>query len=260
MEKYTSSPTTLAKRLWLKSLIDSLMANGFKKTQIASKLNVTPQRLTNILNGTNTISDNVIDSFVAAFGLGQVILKTENDLSSPVKEIDQDNKESIIDRLDRYLLLCGISEEQATINARLDGDFLRRVREEQRDLTPQEAQVFLRVFIDLNEEWLLSGQGEMRNGNTLPIENRKQPMARILELLHEEGITLEEFAQAVNSRAVLFNNAAKWPSDSRNLILGNEKAIRGWVDAFCSVFPKYSKFWILTGKTSKYNYPVREEE
>ncbi len=84
-------------------------------------------------------------------------------------------------------------------------------------------------------------------------------MARILDLLHEEGFSLEEFATAVNSNKVLFNNALKWPFDSRNLILGNDKEIRGWIDAFCGILPKYSKLWILTGKGSKYNFPVKGE-
>ena len=87
---------------------------------------------------------------------------------------------------------------------------------------------------------------------------RKGPLARILELLNDENITLDDFAKSINSYATLFDNAIKWPYDSKNLILGNDKAIRGWVNSFCDVFPKYSKFWILTGKGSRYNYPVVE--
>lgn len=247
----------VAKQLWFRSLIEQLLDTGLNKTQIANKMNMSPQRLANIINGSDAISDRIIDVFVETFNLGKVSILTQNALASRAStEID----ERIIDRLEYYLLLCGVTEEQAVVNARLDGDALKKVRAEKRDLSTKEARAFLKVFTDLNEEWLLTGKGDMRNGNTLPVENRKQPIARILELLAEEGITLEEFAKVANSKAVVFNNAIKWPFDSRSLILGNDKEIRAWVDTFCNLFPKYSKFWILSGKTSKYNYPVREDE
>lgn len=260
MDNSYSSPMTVAKRIWFKSLIERLISGGLNKSQIAEKLGVSPQRLTNILNGSDSISDKVVDSFVSAFNLGNVTLITQDEPIITEGHYIEDKKEMVIDRLEYYLLLCGVSEEQAIVNARLDAETLKRVRQEKRDLTQNEVRAFLKVFQDLSEDWLLYGKGEMRNGNTLPIENRKQPMARILELLNEEGISLEEFAKVANSKAVAFNNAIKWPVDSRSLILGNDKSIRGWVDTFCNLFPKYSKFWILTGKTSKYNYPVREEE
>lgn len=251
---------TAAKRIWFKSLIERLISGGLNKSQIADKLGVSPQRLTNILNGSDSISDKVVDCFVSAFNLGKVSLITQEAPIISEGLPAEDKEEMIIDRLEYYLLLCGVTEEQAVVNARLDGDALKKVRAEKRDLSTKEARAFLKVFTDLNEEWLLTGKGDMRNGNTLPVENRKQPIARILELLAEEGITLEEFAKVANSKAVVFNNAIKWPFDSRSLILGNDKEIRAWVDTFCNLFPKYSKFWILSGKTSKYNYLVREDE
>lgn len=260
MDFSSDSPMLLAKRLWFKSLIDTLIKKGYKKTQIAEKLKVSPQRLTNIINGSDALSDKFIDSLVNTFNLGSIQLNTLSQLSVPSLLEETDDCERVVDRLCNYIWFCGLSEEQATVNARLDGDFLTRVREEGRDLSEKESRAFLKVFPDLNEEWLLTGHGNMRNGNTLPFENRKEPMARILELLNQENVSLDEFAQVVNSNKTLFNNAIKWPNDSRSLILGNDKAIKGWVDAFCSVFPKYSKFWILTGKTSKYNYPPLSNE
>ena len=258
MDNNDWSHMTAAKQQWFRSLIDDLLSSGLNKTQIASKMNFIPQRLTNLLNGSDAISDKIIDAFIETFNLGKITLLT-NRFNSEGHSAGKEG-ERAIDRLEYYLLLCGISEEQATVNARLDADTMRTIREETRDLTEKEIAAFAKTFPDLNEEWLRSGKGEMRNGYALPIENRKQPMARILELLSEEGVSLEEFAKVANSKAVVFNNAIKWPFDSRSLILGNDKEIRSWVDAFCNLFPKYSKFWILTGKTSKYNYPVREEE
>ena len=244
---------TAAKRIWFKSLIERLISGGLNKSQIADKLGVSPQRLTNILNGSDSISDKVVDCFVSAFNLGKVSLITQEAPIISEGLPAEDKEEMIIDRLEYYLLLCGVTEEQAVVNARLDG--------------AATALGFVKYRPDntvagvlVNRDWLLTGKGDMRNGNTLPVENRKQPIARILELLAEEGITLEEFAKVANSKAVVFNNAIKWPFDSRSLILGNDKEIRAWVDTLCNLFPKYSKFWILSGKTSKYNYLVREDE
>lgn len=259
MDNTQSSPMTVAKRLWFQSIIDRLFMNGQSKAQIAQKLNIHPQRLTNILNGSENVSDKIVDSFVLAFDLGTISLSTQHDLSILGDQIVEEKEERAIDRLEYYLILCGFSEEQAIVNARLDADTFKRIHEEDRELTDKEITAFVKAFPDLNEGWLRTGNGEMRNGYALPISNRKQPMARILELLNEEGISLEEFAKVANSKAVTFNNAIKWPFDSRSLILGNDKAIRGWVDTFCNLFPKYSKFWILSGKTSKYTYPTIEE-
>ena len=258
MDNIEFSPMTAAKQLWFRSLIDDLLSSGLNKTQIAAKMNFIPQRLTNLLNGSDAISDRLVDAFVDTFSLGSVTLSTNRiegagDSSSVKKE------ERAIDRLEYYLILCGFSEEQAIVNARLDADTFKRIHDEDRELTDKEITAFIKAFPDLNESWLRNGKGEMRNGYALPISNRKQPMARILELLNEEGISLEEFAKVANSKAVAFNNAIKWPFDSQSLILGNDKAIRGWVDTFCCLFPKYSKFWILSGKTSKYTYPKHEE-
>lgn len=252
----------MAKQAWFNSIIDSLINSGLNKIQIAEKLSISTQRLTNLLNGSDPISDKVIDTFVLSFNMRKITLHTQSniDLSAPVINEEKNKEETALERLGYYLLLCGITEEQAIVNARLEADTLKNIREEDKDLTEKEIIAFTQTFPDLNEEWLRTGKGNMRNGNALPIENRKQPMARILQLLNEEDITLEEFARLANSKAATFNRAYKWPNDSRSLILGNDKAIWEWVNVFCNLFPKYSKVWILTGKTSKYNYPVREEE
>lgn len=256
MEKLNAPTLSLAKKLWFKTLLSNLLASGYSKTEIAQRIGISPQRLTNLINGSDSLTDKVIDSFSSVFQLGNISIESEN--SVPTGSVS-DYKTRIIDRLEQYLILCGVTEEQATVNAKVDSGLFKKMHDDSKDITVKEAELFLAAFPDLNKEWLLKGQGEMRNNNALPFQNRKEPMARILQLLNEEGITLEEFARAVNSSVKLFNNAIKWPYETKNLILGNEKEIHGWVNAFCDVFPKYSKFWILTGKTSKYNFPIADE-
>lgn len=257
MENLNAPTLSLAKRLWFKTLLSNLLASGYNKTEIAQRIGISPQRLTNLINGSDSLTDKVIDSFSSAFQLGNIRIESENPI--PTGSVSVYNNTRIFDRLEQYLILCGVTEEQATVNAKVDSGLFKQMHDESKDITTKEAELFLAAFPDLNRNWLLNGQGEMRNNNALPFQNRKEPMARILQLLNEEGISLEEFARAVNSSAKLFNNAIKWPYETKNLILGNEKAIHGWVNAFCDVFPKYSKFWILTGKTSKYNFPISDE-
>lgn len=258
MENFITSPITLAKRVWFKGIVDGLVSNGLNKTGIAEKLKISPQRLTNLLNGTDAISDKVIDNIVETLELGIITIKTSiNAFQAIPADNIPNNTERIIDRLDRYLILSGITDGQVSANARINGDLLPSTRKsETADISEKIATSIAKALPGLNLQWLLNGTGEMRNENALPTINKKEPMARILDLLEEEGVSLEEFATAVNSNKMLFNNALKWPFDSRNLLLGNDKQIRGWIEAFCDVLPKYSKLWILTGKGSKYNYPI----
>lgn len=253
MEDYSNDPMNWAKRTWFNSLLAHLSSLGMDKSQIAAELNISSQRLTNVINGSDAVSDKIINKLIETYDLGPVVLSTKD--FSTIGTAD-DCKERRIDRFDRYLMIMGYTEGQATANSKLGGDELKEARGDGNDLTDKQVRKLLKAFPDINENWLKNGDGDMRNHNAIPVSNSKEPMARILDLLNEEDVTLEEFAKAANSYTSLFNNALKYPFDSRNLFVGNDKQIRGWVDAFCDLFPKYSKFWILTGKTSKYNYPA----
>lgn len=251
--------SAIAKKEWFKGVLETLVSQGYTKTKIAEALGITPQRLTNISNGTFAISDKMMDTITATFNLGTIVISSDGfpGGGNPIKPSEENKTERIIDRLDAYLLLYGISDSQVTASAKLNADTLKNTRNNGLDLDNNQVKKILDVLPDLNDVWLKTGSGSMKKGSAIPIIEKNGPLARILQLLNEEeNISLDEFARAVNSNATLFNNALKWPFDSRSLVLGNEKAIRGWVNAFCDVFPKYSKFWILTGKTSKYNYPT----
>ena len=256
MLDYSTSPMTLAKRVWFNELISHLITIGKDKYQIASEINISAQRLTNILNGSDAVSDKIIEKLVATYDLGPIEISTKSHI---IAKTEATPKERIIDRFDRYLIISGISDGQATANAHFEAEELKKARQPENDLSKKQVKVLLNIFKDINEEWLIKGTGDMRNSNALAIKNSREPMGRILDLLNEEGVSLEDFAMAANSYTFLFNNALKYPIDSRSLIIGNDKQIRGWVDAFCELFPKYSKFWILTGKTSKYNYPITND-
>lgn len=81
MAKEKLSRTAAAKREWFEAQLERLTGEGLTKTQIASMLQWSPQRLTNLINGSDAISDKVIDNFVDTFGLGGVTLSSREGVS-----------------------------------------------------------------------------------------------------------------------------------------------------------------------------------
>lgn len=64
------------KKRWFDSIIAQLESKGLKKTDIAKKLDITPQRLTNLLKGTDFISDTLIDDMIDKLDLGRIVFYT----------------------------------------------------------------------------------------------------------------------------------------------------------------------------------------
>lgn len=62
------------KRRWLQNEMEKLRAKGVSKAEIARRLEILPQQLNNILNGSRGISDKFLDSFMAAFDINQIDL------------------------------------------------------------------------------------------------------------------------------------------------------------------------------------------
>ena len=56
------------------TLVERLVGDGYKKCAIAGRIGMSPQRLSNILNGNGTISEKVLEKLVSAFNLGRVEL------------------------------------------------------------------------------------------------------------------------------------------------------------------------------------------
>lgn len=166
----------------------------------------------------------------------------------------------IIDRLDRWMDYSGKNDNRITVECGLAVGLLNKARSGKSDLGKKAIEKILKKYQNINPVWLLTGEGEMVRDNfpdVLIEEDNKAPLKRILQLLSEEDISLEEFAKSVNSHAYLFNNALKWPVNKSTFLLSNDSAIRGWVDSFCEVFPQYSKLWILFGKGDKYSFVVK---
>lgn len=59
------------KEKWLKKEIDELTKNGMSKVDISNRLDVKPQYLNSILNGSKGITDSFLDKFIAVFNINQ---------------------------------------------------------------------------------------------------------------------------------------------------------------------------------------------
>lgn len=65
------------KRSWLKQQIEMLTHSGLSKADIARSLNILPQQLNNILNGSRGVSDDFLDTFITTFNLNQITLYSQ---------------------------------------------------------------------------------------------------------------------------------------------------------------------------------------
>lgn len=167
--------------------------------------------------------------------------------------------ETVKDRLISFIRFKGLSKNKFE---ELCGLSKRYVSNISVSIQPDKIKKISFVFPELNTGWLLSGEGQMlKEGVYVPDvlleQDHAAPLKRILQLLTEEGITLKEFTQLVNSNEIQFNRAMSWPWQSSNPILGNDPKIRDWVNAFCELFPHYSKLWILSGKKEKLTYVAK---
>jgi hypothetical protein len=66
-----------------------------------------------------------------------------------------------IDRLDKYMKVKGLNDNRITISCGLSNGVIGKSREKGRDLSNKTIAVLLKVYDDLNEVWLLTGNGEM---------------------------------------------------------------------------------------------------
>lgn len=55
------------KKKWFIDQVDLLNKAGMTKTEIASRLNIKPQSLNNVLSRDQSVSDNLLDKFIAVF-------------------------------------------------------------------------------------------------------------------------------------------------------------------------------------------------
>lgn len=97
----------------------------------------------------------------------------------------------IIDRLDKYMLLKDLNDNQITVNCGLSVGLLGKARKEGNDIGKKAIEKMLSFYQDLNNVWLLTGEGEMlkeSENNLLQSENIKYKLVPLYNLDAVGGI------------------------------------------------------------------------
>lgn len=63
------------KRRWLEEELSKLKEAGISRAEIARRLDILPQQLNNIINGSRGITDKFLDSFISEFGISRFDLQ-----------------------------------------------------------------------------------------------------------------------------------------------------------------------------------------
>ena len=92
------------------------------------------------------------------------------------------SSDRIIDRFDQYMKEKGLNDNQVTVNANLSVGLLGNARRGNYDLGKKAVEKILSFYQDLSRTWLLTGEGEMLNGNVHTFElktDRERAVRRV---------------------------------------------------------------------------------
>lgn len=118
----------LLKEIWFKKEVERLKEIGISKADISRVLDVKPQYLNSILNGSRSLTDSFLDKFIDAYNITQFDLLSQDQSATPFPDssvtlrlMDKlDEKDKIIQELNAKMIL--LTEEIARIKR--DNDFL----------------------------------------------------------------------------------------------------------------------------------------
>lgn len=114
----------LLKEIWFKKEVERLGRKGVSKADISRSLDIKPQYLNSVLNGSRGLADSFLDKFIEVFGINQF------DLLPPPKEdnmVDSSIAMHFLDKIDKKdaenkalnLELRTMTEELATLKEQL---------------------------------------------------------------------------------------------------------------------------------------------
>lgn len=126
-----------------------------------------------------------------------------------------------IDRLDKYLRYKSLSDNKVTVALSLSVGVLGKSRKDGRDLSDKITEKVLNFYTDLNRVWLLTGEGEMLNIDTVGAKNEKEckelisdPILsrtlEILDVLKEKGYSFSDIAKQLEASPSLVTEMRKY--------------------------------------------------
>lgn len=124
--------------------------------------------------------------------------------------------ENFIDRLQKYMEVKGINDNQMTVAAGLSIGLLGKLKKSGKGMNSANIERILRAYRDLSPEWLITGEGEMfrktnepksmEDSSSLPNDHKTimQQNSEIIkqnsEIIRQNAILLELVAKMVGER------------------------------------------------------------
>lgn len=161
--------------------------------------------------------------------------------------------ERIIDRLDQWMAATNRNDNRLTVECELSVGLINKARVGKSDLGKKTIEKILKKYQDINPLWLKTGIGEMfssdlsqspnpilfSDNNSEFTDQRKHDIFyRLLEILKQEGISINEYEKNHSIFPGTFNNAVK---------RANKKITIGWITGILDDYPQYSYDWIYYG-------------
>lgn len=92
--------------------------------------------------------------------------------------------ETFIERLDKYKEYAGLNDNQITVKSGLTVGIINSARKRGSSLSGDNIGKILKVFKDINARWLLTGEGEMLESETIISSKSKESMP-VLDIINK---------------------------------------------------------------------------
>lgn len=132
---------------------------GLTQVEYGKRLGVAGNTVTNYENGMRKPSNAIIIAICREFGISEKWLRTGNgDMFEDTKRTEE--AENINERIKHLRILLHLSQETFAERIGLKGSAISHLENGRRGITRQNINSICREF-DVNEEWLLTGNGDM---------------------------------------------------------------------------------------------------
>lgn len=92
--------------------------------------------------------------------------------------------ETFIERLDRYKEYAGLNDNQITVKSGLTVGVINSARKRGSSLSGDNIEKILNAFKDINARWLLTGEGEMLELDTI-ITPKSEEVVPVLDIINK---------------------------------------------------------------------------